>query len=69
MELDISEPIKNFEEPTQVKFYEDENDEPCYGIAFSDKIICSCCGGIFYTDEVINIKPLHWVSFKDAIEE
>ena len=49
------ERITYFENPTQVRFYDGENE--CYlgGIAFHEKLICGCCGGTidledFYAD-------------------
>lgn len=43
----------NFERPTQVAFYNIEND--CYdaGIAYGDEIICLCCGGIISIEELL----------------
>ena len=43
-----------FEIPTQVKFW-----DGCYigGIAYRDKIICGCCGGIFRISDVYEAAP------------
>ena len=55
MEKQKQERILDFNRPTQVKFIDfdrdignDDNKEPYWigGIAFGDKIICGCCGGI-----------------------
>lgn len=37
--------------PTQVKFYDSENNEWIGGIAYRDEIICGECGSIFELDE------------------
>lgn len=36
----------------QVMFYDGEN--MCSGIMLGDKIICACCGAIFYVDDVVS---------------
>ena len=62
-----------FEKPTQVMFKQDEETmlengaEWFAGIAYHDKIICGCCGGIIEMDEVEAIQPLSWVNIEDAI--
>ena len=38
--------MKFFEKPTQVKFYDSENECWLGGIAYGDVIICGCCGSI-----------------------
>jgi hypothetical protein len=59
--------IKFFPVPTQVTFVDDEN-EFQGGIAFEDKIICGCCGGIFETEETPVEIFDNWVNFsKDII--
>lgn len=65
-----------FEEPTQVMFVDEEGTWQC-GIAYEDYIICGCCGGIFYIDDVIGgspdyiQQPIHeyesWVSISEEI--
>ena len=37
---------KYYNKPTQVKFYDVDNDLWVGGIAYHDEIICGCCGGI-----------------------
>ena len=70
--------MKNFYEcPTQVKFWDYDNHEWNYGIAYGDEIICGCCGGIFEIDEVIEYgkdevqMPIHecksWVDLSNEI--
>jgi hypothetical protein len=45
-----------FHNPAQVIFADPENPgEWLCGIAYRDAIICSCCGGVFYIDQVIKI--------------
>ena len=45
-----------FNNPTQVIFADPENPgEWLCGIAYRDVIICSCCGGVFDIDEVIEM--------------
>lgn len=53
--------MKFFNRPTQVKFlepfvFEPSENCPAYtaGIAYEDKIICGCCGGIFEIEEIYN---------------
>lgn len=67
-----------YSEPTMVKFNypsisEEDEMEEIYGIAFGESIICSCCGGVFSTVEVIaeaeeegfelNYEEFDWVPF------
>lgn len=59
---------KSYYCPTQVKFLDDEEDIQ-YGIAFEDKIICACCGGIYELDEVEILTELDWADFRDTIKE
>lgn len=58
-----------FDKPTQVKFFEPNEGEWCYGIAYKNEIICACCGSVFEIEEVSIIKPLTWVGFGDWIKE
>lgn len=55
-----------FEEPTQVQFLDDEGTIQV-GIAYGNKIICACCGGVFEMDEVSDIISLAWVDLTDSI--
>ena len=70
--------MKNFyERPTQVKFWDYDNHEWCYGIAYGEEIICAECGGIFEIDEVIEYgkeevtTPIHeydtWIDLSSEI--
>lgn len=45
-----------FEKPTQVMFFDEEGTRQ-FGIAYEDYIICGCCGGVFYIDDVIADAP------------
>ena len=55
--------------PTQVAFYNVE--DKCYdaGIAYGDRIICLCCGGIIPVDELLEevAEAASWVK-KPIIE-
>lgn len=64
--------------PTQVMFWNDAEEDWCYGIAYGEEIICGCCGGTLEIDEVIEDglergvqQPIHeyedWVDICDAI--
>ena len=72
--------LKPCEYPRQVRWIDfgtkDEN--IYYGIQLGDKIICSCCGGIFLIDELNELarEALHtnwieiqedWISFEKEI--
>ena len=50
-----------FETPTQVAYFDyyGEDDHPRYigGIAYQDKIICGCCGGIVEIADVYEFTP------------
>lgn len=74
--------MKNyFPTPRQVMFIDptDSSDNKyAYGIAFGDKIICGCCGGVFEVEEIIEagktrpigpaIRVWHeWENISDAI--
>ena len=41
--------LKACEEPRQIRWtnFDSEYDEMFYGIQIGDKVICSCCGGVF----------------------
>ena len=59
--------------PTQVRWGEMDVDgqlEVYFGIAYQDKIICACCGGIrFLDDEGIYVfEEFDWIDISDAIE-
>ena len=46
--------MKFYEKPKQVIFADPENPgDWLAGIAFNDSIICSCCGGVFEIEDVI----------------
>lgn len=46
-----------FEHPTQVAFWDGENNHYVGGIAYHDEIICGCCGGVMEIEEVIEFTP------------
>ena len=48
--------MKFYEKPKQVMFADPENPgDWLVGIAFHDSIICSCCGGVFEIEDVIQM--------------
>ena len=49
-----------YDAPTQVIFYDEENDEDHGGIAYRDEIICLECGGIFEIAETRIKKEIPW---------
>ena len=44
-----------YEIPTQVKFKEETEADWSGGIAFEDKVICMCCGGIELIEDIIEL--------------
>lgn len=71
--------IAQFELPTQVSFYELEQNRWLTGIGYRDEIICAECGGIIpleelYDSEVLAVEPQpirvfdYWVDFSDFIQ-
>ena len=42
----------SYEAPTQVMFH-DPDGVYNFGIAWGDKIICACCGGVFEVEEIL----------------
>jgi transcription elongation factor Elf1 len=68
-----------YENPTQVIFADPDNwGEWIVGIAYEDKIICACCGGVFEIEDVVEIgfeaglaNPIHsysyWVDVSNEI--
>ena len=63
--------LKPCEYPRQVRWIDFSGgiESILYGIQFGDKIICSCCGGIFLIDELNELarEALHtnWVEIKE----
>lgn len=53
--------------PAQVRFY--DGMDFVGGIAYKDYIICGCCGGIFYIQDVIEMAKANGIHFDDAIVE
>lgn len=70
--------INWFDVPTQVSFYELEQDRWIGGIGYHDEIICAECGAIIeleemYDLEVLDVQPnpvrvLTWVDISDEIK-
>ena len=61
---------KYYEEPTQVVFIENmEDDVPrkIGGIAYQDYIICGECGGIVKIEETEIVKELPWYTISEDI--
>ena len=62
---------KYYNKPTQVKFYDVDNDLWVGGIAYHDEIICGCCGGIQKISELKEdeiIEYTYWVNISDEIK-
>lgn len=72
--------LKSCEYPRQVRWrdFDSETENVLYGIQIGDKIICSCCGGIFFIDELNELACIdlctnwvevseEWVSFSDEM--
>ena len=61
----------DFPYPMQVIFewaFEDEEAPSRHGgVAYRDKIVCGCCGGVFEIPECTYIKPLNWIDISDCI--
>lgn len=67
---------RKFDEPTQVYFWDSENECWVGGIGYGTEIICGCCGGVIDIDEIYEfapdgIDPLHifdeWVDISAEI--
>ena len=66
-----------FDFPTQVRFYDVDGDKWIGGIAYKDKIMCGCCGGLFSIEEIYEFAPenleepikvyKNWVDLSSAI--
>lgn len=72
----MEDKIMNFKRPTQVAFWESEQERYIGGIAYGTEIICGCCGGIVEVEEVYEfapegVKPIiayeDWEAFDDFI--
>ena len=62
---------KFFERPTQVEFYDEDEQQWMGGIAYKSEIICGCCGGIIPLRRVnpAKIQTLNWQDISVAIRE
>ena len=68
---------KYFDIPTQVCFWDFEEQYWHAGIAWGQNVICGCCGGVFEIDEVWEFAPAevgnpirefnYWVDLSDEI--
>ena len=61
---------KYYEEPTQVVFIENMEDEgprKIGGIAYQDYIICGECGGVVKIEETEIVKELPWYTISEDI--
>lgn len=73
--------FKNFPIPTQVKFYNIDEDNWLNGIAYNMEVICGCCGGVIpleelYDEEIlereeypVRILTNNWVDISDFLED
>lgn len=48
--MTVKEVVKSAH-PVQVMFYDGE--DMCPGIMWGDQIVCACCGGTFWVDDVV----------------
>lgn len=53
----MEDKILDFERPTQVAFWEVEQERYVGGIAYGTEIICGCCGGVVEIAEVYEFAP------------
>ena len=73
--------IPFYDLPTQVKFVDFDSDKLSWigGIAFEDKIICGCCGGVFEISDIYDeaneigfegepIQELRWIDISEEIK-
>ena len=67
---------EQFDKPTQVIFWDYDEEKWIAGIAYGSIIICGCCGSVFEIedvntcapDEIVNpIKTLSWVNISGEI--
>ena len=58
-----------FEKPTQVKFWDADNERWVGAIGYRDEVICGCCGGVFEVDDLMGdpIVKLPWVDISEEI--
>ena len=72
--------LKACDAPRQVRWtdFDSETGNVLYGIQLGDKVICSCCGGIFSIDEMNELARTwlctnwvevseEWISFSDEM--
>lgn len=57
MKLMIKANYRKFDKPTQVAFWDVDNNLWCGGIAYGTEIICGCCGGVIDIDELYEFAP------------
>lgn len=63
--------LKPCEAPRQVRWtdFDSEAGDTLYGIQLGDKIICACCGGIFFIDELNELARMdlctNWVEISE----
>ena len=60
---------KHYDVPTQVKFYDKDNEVWLGGIAYGDEIICGECGGVFELSDLEphEVEELPWIDISEAI--
>ena len=54
-----------YDVPTQVRFFMNEDEGYCGGIAYHNEIICGCCGGVFEIDDIIDETPRGLIPIHD----
>lgn len=70
-----------YDEPTQVQFFDFDNEASCWtgGIAYHDIVICGCCGIAFKISELYDmaietgwgkdpIRVLNWIDISEEIK-
>lgn len=62
---------KFYESPVQVRFKDCEENSWEGGIAYQDYIICGCCGGIIYLEDIEEAKgeiiEFEWINISAEI--
>lgn len=45
-------PIRYFDQPTQIAFYDNVANHYVGGIGYKDEVICGCCGGVLKIEDI-----------------
>lgn len=60
---------RQYEKPTQVRWFDDVDGVWVGGIAYRDEIICGCCGGILELSEFEDNEVFEYEDWIDIEEE